>query len=59
VKKIIAYIVCILLLVSFIAADDLCKESDDGKDYAEAGYVKYGVTIYDDLCVLSADAGLI
>jgi hypothetical protein len=47
-----------LLLVSFVSASDLCKESDDGRDYEEAGYVKYGVTIYDDLCVLSANADL-
>jgi hypothetical protein len=52
-KKIVAYAICLLLLVSFVAASDLCKESDDGKDYEESGYVKYGVTIYDDLCVLS------
>ncbi|MBD3361781.1 hypothetical protein GF358_03235 [Candidatus Woesearchaeota archaeon] len=56
-KKIIAYIVCILFLVSFVSAD-LCTESDDGKDYVEAGYVKYGVIKYDDLCVLSPDADM-
>jgi hypothetical protein len=53
-RKIIAYIFCILFLVSFASAD-LCKESDDGKDYAESGYVKYGVTQYDDVCVTSAE----
>ena len=56
-KKILAYTICLLLLVSFAAAD-LCKESDDGRDYEEAGYVKYGVTIYDDVCVLSPNADM-
>ncbi|MBN1644970.1 hypothetical protein JW851_02955 [Candidatus Woesearchaeota archaeon] len=56
-KKIIAYAVFLLLIVSFAAAD-LCKESDDGKDYAEQGYVKYGVIQYDDLCVLSLDTDM-
>lgn len=53
-KKIIAYALVFVFLVSFAAAD-LCKESDDGKDYAEQGYVKYGITKYEDLCVLSPD----
>jgi len=57
-KKIIAYVVCIFFLVSFVFASDLCKESDDGRDYAEQGFVKYGVTEYDDVCVLSPDADM-
>lgn len=55
--KIWAYIIFLLLLVSFAAAD-LCTESDDGKDYPESGYVKYGVIQYDDLCVLSPDTDI-
>ncbi len=57
-KKIIAYTICLLLLISFVSAGDLCKESDDGKDYEEAGYVKYGVIEYNDLCVLNPDTDM-
>jgi len=57
-KKIVLYLICLFLLISFVSAGDLCKESDDGKDYEEAGYVKYGVTKYNDLCVLEPDADM-
>lgn len=56
-KKSIAYIICVLFLVSFVSGD-LCTESDNGKEYDEQGYVKYGVTRYEDLCVLSPDTDL-
>lgn len=57
-SKFFSYAVFLLLIASFVCADDLCTESDDGKDYAEQGHVKYGVIKYEDLCVLSPDADM-
>jgi len=48
----------LVIVSSFVFADSLCKESDNEKEYDKKGYVKYGVTQYDDVCVLKPDADL-
>jgi major membrane immunogen (membrane-anchored lipoprotein) len=51
-KKVIVCMMIFVFLASFVSAD-LCMDSDDGEDYAEKGYVKYGVTKFYDTCVLN------
>lgn len=57
-NKIVVFGMILVFLASFVSADSLCKESDNGKEYDKKGYVKYGVTQYDDLCVLKPDADM-
>lgn len=57
-NKIIAFGIALVFLASFVSADSLCKDSDNEKEYNVKGYVQYGVTKYDDLCVLKPDADM-
>ncbi len=57
-NKIVVFGMILIFLASFVSADALCKESDNGKEYNKKGYVQYGVTKYDDLCVLKPDADM-
>jgi hypothetical protein len=57
-NKIIVFGMILVFLCSFVSADSLCRESDNGKEYDVKGYVQYGVTKYEDLCVLKPDADM-